>query len=125
VLAYVRAAEAAFNARDWEGLKSLAAPEMINVDHRPFGSGPQGPESGQLHALVDAIPDATWRHEPIEVLSPQRALLRLEVKGRGVDGGPVEIHLARLVEVGAAGICTRNDVFEDEAAARAWLAAAY
>ncbi|MFL5847185.1 MAG: nuclear transport factor 2 family protein [Solirubrobacteraceae bacterium] len=123
VLTYLRSAEAAFNGRDWERLRALTAPDMLNVDHRPFGSGAQGADSGQLHALVDAIPDATWSHDVIEVFAPDRALVRLKVRGAGADGGPVEIDLTRIVGIDADGRYVRGDVFDDEAAARDWLAA--
>jgi len=122
VLAYVRTFEDAFNRRDWDAMDAVTAEEMVNEDHRPFGSGRQVEWQRELRALVETIPDAFWRHEPIEILAPGRALLRLEVRGAGADGGHVEIDVVRIVQIDEDGRYVRGDLFEDEASARNWLA---
>jgi hypothetical protein len=76
-----------------------------------------------MRAMVSAIPDIAWHHEVIEVLAPPRAMFRMIVSGHGIDGGRAEMELIRIVELGEDGRCVRSDVFEDEPAARAWLAA--
>jgi ketosteroid isomerase-like protein len=123
VLAYIRAAEDAFNRRDWQALQAMTQDDMVNHDRRALGAGIQGPRSGQPRALVEALPDVRWSNELIELLGPDRALARMWSRGSSVDGEPVEIQVVRIVEVDSSGRLARADIFDDERAARAWLAA--
>jgi ketosteroid isomerase-like protein len=121
VLACALAAARAFNARDWDAMGALTSPDLVNVDHRPFGAGVQLGHAGQARAVADTVPDARWQFELVELLGPDAGILRVLTTG-GSEDAPVEAETVLVMRIDAQGRFVRGDTFEDEASARAWLA---
>ena len=114
------------NARDWDAVAEMLAPDLVIEDHRRLGWGTlRGPEAylAALRALVELAPDATLRLDHLE--ESGRVSLGLTMLSGTREGGVFEDARALVVERDAQARICRIDFYERDqlAAARARYAA--
>jgi class 3 adenylate cyclase/ketosteroid isomerase-like protein/tetratricopeptide (TPR) repeat protein len=92
------------NARDWDGVPALLAPELVIEDHRRLGWATlHGPAAyiGALQALVDLAPDARLRFDHLE--QSGRAYLSVTMLSGTREGGVFEDSRVVVAELDPQG----------------------
>jgi class 3 adenylate cyclase/ketosteroid isomerase-like protein len=108
-----RRIERTINARDWEGLASLFAPDLVLEDHRSvgvFGLRSADEYVAVTRGLVELAPDATLRAYHILALNEKASLGIGGWEGHR-EGGPFEIVAANVNTWDAEGRVRHIDVY--------------
>jgi hypothetical protein len=113
----------AFDARDWDALATLLAPDLVVADHRLLGwETLRGPAAyiQALKSLVDLAPDVRLRVDHLTMSDPRFLYLTTWVGTR--DGGAFETPSAIVCELDATDRIRRFDQYDlgqlEEAQAR-------
>jgi ketosteroid isomerase-like protein len=112
---------AAYNARDWDAMRALLAPDLRVIDHRPVGWGElEGPEAF-IRVLAGAVELAPDLHMESTRIAVGKCAYVSRISNRGhlaEGGGEVELALVPLSLV-ADGCYTRIETFSPDDAAAA------
>jgi hypothetical protein len=105
MLRLAREANAAYNARDWEG--AGFALDVVSVDHRPVGWGTVRGRAALVEAfqaMLAFVPDARLFMTAVHRLSDRSIVYSAGLSGHRVEGGLVELPFHIAVHRGTGGI---------------------
>jgi hypothetical protein len=107
----------AYNARDWDQMRSIFAPDVDVRDKRPMGWGNfRGADKLVAHLLerVDLAPDVTLSVDACPIVTETIGLFRMPMQGHLADGGgEFEGNVLCLIELDG-DVIVRLDVFEPD-----------
>lgn len=83
----------AYNARDFEAMRSLLAAEFVLVDHRTTGWGRLDADAyiDTLRGFLPLAPDVVMYSVDAGLVEPDRVLGRMVSRGTDAGGGPFEV----------------------------------
>ncbi len=83
----------AYNARDWEVMRSLLASDFVLVDQRPAGWGQLDADAyiETLRGFLPLAPDVVMYSVDCGLVEPDRVFGRTVSRGTDADGGPFEV----------------------------------
>jgi class 3 adenylate cyclase/ketosteroid isomerase-like protein len=117
---YRRVGRAA-DARDWEQLASVFAPDFVMEDHRTLGLLPGSRDEyvASVRALLDLRPDTRFRVDHVLALEDRRSLAVMGWVG-GEQDGTFEIRGAAVTEHAVDGTRRRQDIYDLDQLDAAW-----